>query len=225
MTDAASQHHHASVFEAVADAIPEAPALAQGNRVVTWADMDDRSSRLSQALIEAGLGVQSRVAIDLYNSNEWLESYYGIVKSRHAPVSINYRYLDDELAHLLENSDAEALIYHASLGDRIVPVARRMPNMKLLIQVDDVGGAPLPEGVLDYDMVVSDFERAPRIHRSGDDIVMWYSGGTTGLPKGILIPIGRSAEMYTSPEGRLRTLGRFTDKPDSIPPDVATCAR
>ncbi len=219
------EFHHATIFEAVADAIPEAPALAQGERVTTWAQMDERSARLSRALTDAGLQTQSRVAIDLYNCNEWLESFYGVVKGRHVPVSINYRYLDDELSHLLENSDSEALIYHASLAERVVPAARRMPNMKVLIQVDDLGGATLPEGVLDYEAVVTEHPKAERIGRSGDDIVMWYSGGTTGLPKGILLPIGRSAEMYSSPEGRLRTLGRFTDAPDTIPSDIAACAR
>jgi acyl-CoA synthetase (AMP-forming)/AMP-acid ligase II len=219
------EYHHATMFESVADAIPDAPALAQGSRVVSWSGMDDRSSRLSSALIDAGLGIQARVAIDLYNSNEWLESFYGIVKGRHVPVSINYRYLDDELEYLLDDSDAEALIFHASLGERVVAVAQKMPKMKVLIQVDDIGGAPLLPGVLDYEQLVTGHTPAERRDRSADDIVMWYSGGTTGLPKGILIPIGRSAEMACSQEGRLRTLGRFEDEPGSIPADIAEGAR
>jgi fatty-acyl-CoA synthase len=100
-----------------------------------------------------------------------------------------------------------------------------MGNMKAIIQVDDVGGAELPDGVLDYHEVVTGHRRAERIERSPDDIVLWYSGGTTGLPKGILVPIGRSAEMSSSREGRLRTLGRFEDPPESIPEDVVECAR
>lgn len=219
------EFHHATIFEAIADAIPDAPVLIQGERVVTWAQMDDRSSRLAGVLGAAGLKPQSRVAIDLYNSNEWLESFYGVVKNRFVPVSINYRYLDDELSHLLENSDSEAVIFHASLGQRVVDVARRSPRMKVIIQVDDVGEAPMADGVLDYETVVSDHDAAPRTSRDPDDIVMWYSGGTTGLPKGILLPIGRSAEMSASREGRLRTLGRFADAPDSLPEDLAESAR
>jgi len=217
--------HHATVFEAVADTIPAAPALAQGDRVVTWSDLDSRAARLSGALSAAGLDARARVAIDLYNSNEWMESLYASLKGRHVPVSINYRYLDDELAYLLENSDSEAIIYHASLGDRVVEVARRMPMMKAIIQVDDVGGAELPPGVLDYEELATTHEQAPRIQRSPDDLVMWYSGGTTGMPKGILIPVGRSSEMAAQREGRLRTLGRFTDPPESIPEDIAECAQ
>lgn len=220
-----NEMHHANVLESVAGAIPDAAALIQGDRVITYAEMERRSARLATALAAGGLEPQSRVSIDLYNCNEWLESFYGIVKNRFVPVSINYRYLDDELRFLLDNSGSEALIYHASLGDRIVPIARSMPIMKVIIRVDDLGGAsPLPDGVLDYDDVVSNYEPAETIARSGEDIVMWYSGGTTGMPKGILLPIGRSAIMYTSREGRLRTLGRFVDPPESIDEDIAAAA-
>src|SRR5918996_6301679 len=142
--------HHATVFEAIADAIPEAPALAQGERLLTWKDMDTRAARLAAALSGAGLGPQSTVAIDLYNCNEWMETYVAALKARLVPVSINYRYLDDELAYLFENCDAEALVFHASLGDRVVRVARRLPKIKVLIQVDDLGGADVPDGVLEY---------------------------------------------------------------------------
>jgi acyl-CoA synthetase (AMP-forming)/AMP-acid ligase II len=218
-------YHHATIFEQIADAIPEAPLFAQGDRVLSWAEAEERSSRLAGLFEDVGLDVQARVAIDLYNSNEWLESYYGVVKGRHVPVSINYRYLDDELAYLFENSESEALIYHASLGERVAEVARRMGNMKVVIQVDDIGGAELPDGVLDYDQIVTGHRRAERRDRSPDDIALWYSGGTTGLPKGILVPIGRSAEMSSSREGRLRTLGRFDDPPESIPEDPVEGAR
>lgn len=218
--------HHANVLESVAAAIPDALALVQGDRTVTYAQLERRSARLATALSAAGLEPQSRVSIDLYNCNEWLESFYGIVKNRFVPVSINYRYLDDELTYLLDNSGSEALIYHASLGDRLVAIARRMPMIKAIIRVDDLDGAsPLPDGVLDYDDIVSNYDPAEPIVRSGDDIVMWYSGGTTGMPKGILLPIGRSAATYSSREGRLRTLGRFTDPPESIDEDVAVAAR
>jgi fatty-acyl-CoA synthase len=216
--------HHATVLEIVADAIPEAPALIQGDRVVTYADLDSRAARLAAALTGAGLDVQARVAIDLYNSNEWLESYYGVLKDRFVPVSINYRYLDDELRHLLYNSESEALIYHASMADRVVPVAKAK-GMKIIVQVDDVGGADVPDGVVSYDELIGSSEEAPRTRRRADDFVMWYTGGTTGIPKGIVIPQGRSAAMSVSPEGRLRTLGRFSDPPESIDADLGVSAR
>jgi 3-oxocholest-4-en-26-oate---CoA ligase len=217
--------HHATLFEAIADAMPEAPALAQGPRVVTWGEMDARAARLAAALTDAGLTTQSTVSIDLYNCNEWMESYFGILKARLVPVSINYRYLDDELAYLFENCGAEALIFHASLGERVVRVARRLPRLKALVQVDDVGGAEVPPGVLDYEEIMAGHEPAPRISRSPDDIVMWYSGGTTGLPKGVVIPIGASVESTSGPDGRLRTLGRYDVDPGSVPEDPVDHAR
>ena len=217
--------HHATVFEAIAEAIPEAPALAQGDRVRTWSEMDTRAARLAAALTDAGLTTQSTVAIDLYNCNEWMESYFAVLKARLVPVSINYRYLDDELAYLFDNCDAEALIFHASLGERVIRVAQRLPRIKVLVQVDDVGGAEVPPGVLDYEQIATTYEPAPRIARSPDDIVMWYSGGTTGLPKGVVIPIGRSVEFSTSRDGRLRTLGLYGSDPESIPDDLVEGAR
>lgn len=219
-----SAFHHATTLETIADAIPHALALANGDREVTYAQLDDRSARLARALSNAGLGVQAPVAIDLYNSNEWIETFYGSVKNRFVPVSINYRYLDDELRYLFENSGAEAVVYHTSLGERVVEVARSMPNMKAIIAVDDLGTGELPDGVLSYEQLIADTEPADRIDRSDDDIVMWYSGGTTGLPKGILLPIGRSGAMNASREGRLRTLGRFQDPPESIPENLAEAA-
>ncbi|MDA3040077.1 MAG: AMP-binding protein, partial [Actinomycetota bacterium] len=223
---ATTDFHHASILESMAAAIPDAPALAQGDRVVTYAEVERRSARIAAALTAAGLDVQASVAIDLYNCNEWLESYYGILKNRYVPVSINYRYLDDELTYLLENSGSEAIIYHASLGDGVVEIARKMPAMKAIIRVDDVrDGTPPPDGVLDYEILATEGAPAPPIARSDDDVVMWYSGGTTGMPKGILIPVGRSATMNTSNEGRLRTLGRFQDPPESIDDDLAVAAR
>lgn len=223
---ASNPQHQADILELIAATLPDTPALAQGDRIVTYAELERRSARLAAALSAAGLGVQAPVAIDLYNCNEWIEAYYGTIKNRFVPVSINYRYLDDELTYLLENSGSEAIVYHASLGDSVVDVARRMPAVKAIIRVDDVGdGTPPPDGVLDYEEIVTGGAAADPIVRSDDDVVMWYSGGTTGLPKGILIPVGRSTAMHASNEGRLRTLGRFQDPPESIDDDLAVAAR
>ena len=89
---------------------------------------------------EAGLGHDSKIGLFLYNGNEYLEAQYGAFKMRGVPVNVNYRYLDEELWYLLDNADAEALVFHASLGDRVARVIDRLPKLRLLVEVDD--GAP-----------------------------------------------------------------------------------
>jgi len=174
----------ATVLESVADAIGEHPALVQGDRRRTWAELDDRAARLAGALEHAGLGPDSKVAFYLYNSNEYVESLFASLKLRAVPVNVNYRYTEDELAYLLDNSDAEAVIFHGSLGERVAAVRDRAPRLKAAIQVDD--GAPLVAGALRYEDLVRDTAPMPRQDRSGDDYLFLYTGGTTGMPKGVM---------------------------------------
>ena len=137
----------------------------------------------------AGLGPDSKIGLYLYNGNEYLEAQYGAFKMRGVPVNVNYRYLDDELWYLLDNSDAEALVYHTSLADRVGRVVDRLPELKLLIEVDD-GGEHHVDGGLSYHDVIAGTDPMPRIERSEDDIYMLYTGGTTGMPKGVMYDIG-----------------------------------
>ena len=90
-----------------------------GDTTRTWSEFDDRAARIAGALTAAGLGPDSKVGLYLYNGNEYVEAQYAAFKLRGVPVNINYRYLDEELWYLLDNSDAEALVFHASLGDRV----------------------------------------------------------------------------------------------------------
>ena len=176
----------ATVFEAVADAVPERQALRQGAIARTWSEFDERSARLAAGLEAAGLGPDSKVASYCYNSNEYVEGLFGTLKLRSVPVNVNYRYLEDELVYLLENSDAEALLFHASLADRVANVLDRAPNLKALIQIDDLGGAPVIDGAVGYEELLAAHDPMPRIERSGDDLILLYTGGTTGMPKGVM---------------------------------------
>ncbi len=181
--------HFATVWESLADTIGDAPAVSHAGTTRSWSEYDDRAARLAAAYTEAGLGPDSKVALYLYNSNEYLEAHYGAFKMRGVPVNVNYRYLDEELRYLLENSDAEAIVFHSSLGDRVGRIIDQVPGVKLLIEVDDGPSSGVP-GAVAYDDVISGHDPMPRIERDEDDIYMLYTGGTTGMPKGVMYSIG-----------------------------------
>ena len=113
----------------------------------------------------------------------------GAFKMRGVPVNVNYRYLDEELVYLLDNADAEALVFHSSLGDRVERIRARLPKLQLLIEVDDGGAGQVPVARR-YDEVIATTAPMPRIERSEDDIYMLYTGGTTGMPKGVMYDMG-----------------------------------
>jgi 3-oxocholest-4-en-26-oate---CoA ligase len=171
-----------TVFESVADAIPDHTALVQGERRRTWRELDERAARLAAALRELGLGHDSKVAFYLYNSNEYLETLLASFKLRAVPANVNYRYTADELAYLLDNSDAEALVFHGELGDRVKTV--RAPGLRAVVQVDDE--SPLVDGALRYDDLIAEHAPMERIECSGDDLLFLYTGGTTGMPKAVV---------------------------------------
>ncbi len=181
--------HFATVWESIADAIPDLPATTHGSVTRTWAEYDDRAARVAGALSAAGLGPDSKVSLFMYNSNEFMESQFGVFKMRGVPINVNYRYLDDELWYLLDNSDSEAIIFHSSLGDRVARVVERLPKIKLLIEVDDGDAGQVPSA-LAYDDVIAGTEPMERIERSEDDLYMLYTGGTTGMPKGVMYDMG-----------------------------------
>ncbi len=188
--------HFATLWESIADAIPDQTALVCGDRRVSWRDWEQRSARVAAVFGAAGLGPDSKVGLYLYNGCEYPEVQFGAFKGRHVPININYRYLDDELQYLLDNSDAEALVFHTSLSDRVARVRDRCPKVKCWIQVDD-GGEAL-DGVDAYEDVVAGTDPAPRIARSEDDVYMLYTGGTTGMPKGVMYNMGGMTQSFVS---------------------------
>ena len=189
--------HFATVWESVADAIPDQPAVTHGNVTLTWAEYDERASRLATALSAAGLGHDSKTALYMYNSNEFMESEFATMKTRGVPINVNYRYLDEELRYLLDNSDSEAIIFHSSLGDRVARVIDQLPDVKLLIEVDDGDAGHVP-GALAYEDVIAAHEPMERIVRGEDDIYMLYTGGTTGMPKGVMYSMGAMTGGFVS---------------------------
>ncbi len=189
------ERQFATLWESIADVIGDSPALTHGDVTRSWTEYDDRASRLAQAMIDAGLGADSKVGLYLYNSNEYLEAHFAAFKFRGVPVNVNYRYLDEELWYLLDNSDAEALFFHSSLGDRVARVVDRLPKLKLIVEVSDSADHHVAKAV-GYESVVSGHSPMKRITRSEDDTYMLYTGGTTGMPKGVMYKMGPMAQGF-----------------------------
>ena len=175
----------ASVWEQIADAQPEALALANADTSRTWAEFDDRASRLAGALEAAGIGADDNVACAMYNGNEYIEAEFAAFKARAAPCNVNYRYVEAELQYLIDNSDSKAVFFDSSLAERFGNVRDQLPGVQLWIQV---GGDSVPDWAVGYETVIADNEPAARIERSGQDLWILYTGGTTGNPKGVMWP-------------------------------------
>ncbi|MDQ3470703.1 MAG: AMP-binding protein, partial [Actinomycetota bacterium] len=190
--------HFADVFEAIATTVPGAPAISQGDRVLSWGDYDEQAARLADAFAARGLGTGSHVGMFMYNAPEYLVTQYAAFKERITPINVNYRYLDDELAYLLDNSDCAAVVYHSSLGDRLARIVDRLPKLTWWISVDD---GPAPGGVeVDgaeaFATVLAGHRPAPPRARAVDDLYMLYTGGTTGMPKGVMYEVGQFTESF-----------------------------
>jgi fatty-acyl-CoA synthase len=179
----------ADVWEAIATSQPERPANIQGGRVLSWGEFDARADALAAYLIAAGLGRQAKVAAYLYNGPEYLETYYAAFKAGYAPVNTNYRYGPEELAYLFDNADAEAVVFHAGFSDIVDGLRARLPKVKAWIAVAEPGH-PVPPWAADYDAVVARTPASRPVKapwgRSPDDLLLLYTGGTTGMPKGVM---------------------------------------
>ena len=179
----------ASVWDMVADLVPENDALICGEDIVSWKEYDDRASKIASALSEAGLGANSKAGLYLNNSNEYLIAQYAIFKVGGIPINVNYRYVEEELIYLLENSDAEAVFYHACYSSRIKEIAGSLPNIKAWIEVSDGTESKFNQS-LKYQDLLSQHSPMKRIHRDPETIYMLYTGGTTGMPKGVMYKQG-----------------------------------
>jgi fatty-acyl-CoA synthase len=174
----------ATLWETVSDAMPDATAVVQGQRRLTYREVEQRAARLCTALAGMGLGRDSKVGILAYNCPEYLEASYAVFKLRGSPVNLNYRYREGELTEVLVDSDAEVLIFHGSLGETAHRAARRLPGLRAIVQIDD--GSPMVDGAYAYESLISGHDPAPRIDRSGEDVFLLYTGGTTGRPRGVM---------------------------------------
>jgi fatty-acyl-CoA synthase len=188
-----SDWNFATIFEGVAERCGNRPAVLEGDRVLSWAAFDQRADALARHLEGLGLARGAKIAVYLRNCTEFLESYYAALKIGLVPVNVNYRYGPDELVYLLDDSDTEAVVVHAEFAETVREIMPRLPRVRRWLLVGDAPEAhawPAPELVERYEDCAGDLsaERSPdwAAARSGDDQMLVYTGGTTGLPKGVM---------------------------------------
>jgi len=177
----------ADLFELAVDAFPEREYLVAGTERRTFAEMDARANRLAHFLAAQGIGPGDHVGIYSLNSVEWVETAWAVFKLRAVWININYRYVKDELRYLFDNADLVALVHQAEFGPQVTDLLPEMPELRLLVTIDDGSGEPPPAGAVPYEEAVAsgspERDFAPR---SNDDHYILYTGGTTGMPKGVV---------------------------------------
>lgn len=190
----------AQVNEAVAAANPDRPAIIWRDRQWSYGELTDRSRRFANALLARGIVVhrereeltghesgQDQIALFLYNGNQYLEAMLGSFKARAAPFNVNYRYIAEELRYLLHNAQAKVVVYHSAFAPTLAEVLPDLPAIELLVQVADDSGNELLPGAVDYEDLLADASAdQPDVEWSPDDLYILYTGGTTGMPKGVL---------------------------------------
>ena len=182
-----TEWNYAEVWEAIAAIQPEQPAIEHGEQTTTWSAFDEHARGIADWLLSLGVEHQDKVALYLYNSAEYLESVFGALRIGLVPVNTNYRYGDEELLYLWDNADAVAVVFHGTFTERIEGIRERATTVKGWLWVDD-GSGPCPNWATDASSVV---RSAPSsLHhdwnRTPDDLIMLYTGGTTGMPKGVM---------------------------------------
>jgi len=205
----------ADLWERVVDAAPDAEAMVCGERRLTFAAADARANQLAHHLQAQGIGPGDHVALYLYNGTEYLEGMLAAFKLRAVPVNVNYRYVEDELRYLLTDADAKAVVFHREFAGKLAAVRDELPLLQAFVMVDDATpDAPALDGTVDYEaaLAVASPERdfAPR---SPDDLYILYTGGTTGMPKGVM---WRSEDVFFGAFGGGNLGGAPIETPEQL---------
>ena len=178
----------ADIFEGVVDRVPDREAIVHGSTRLTYKELDVRSNKAANALKKLGIKKGSHIGIYAFNCVEWLEIMLGAYKLCAIPININYRYVEEELKYLIDNADMEAIFYHKQFSNKLENIKSHLPLLKDFICIEDNSGE---DDVIDKsfnfeDLIANEDESRLDVDRSGDDKYILYTGGTTGMPKGVV---------------------------------------
>jgi acyl-CoA synthetase (AMP-forming)/AMP-acid ligase II len=178
----------ADTFEVVADTVPDQTAIVTEDRRLTYAEVDERATRLAHVLAERGIGAGDHVGLFLYNGTEYIEAMLAAWKIRAVPINVNYRYVEEELVYLFDDAELAAVIHHQEFTPTLAAVVDQVPGVHTFLYVADGSGvemAGLPTEDYETALAAASTERDFG-ERSGDDLYILYTGGTTGMPKGVM---------------------------------------
>ena len=207
----------ADIFESVADAVPDREALVFGDRRLTYAELERRANRLAHHFLDVGVKPGDHIGLQLYNCTEYVEAMIACFKVRAVPVNVNYRYVEDELVYLFNDADLVAVLVDPEFSSRIDGIRSRTP---LLRHVITVGDGPRPEGAVDYDEALAAADDGRGFEpRSADDLYVIYTGGTTGMPKGVM---WRQEDLFFAGMGGADPVGTPVSTPEEVAERLAT---
>jgi len=214
----ASQFHLADLFETVALTVPDRVAVIGEHEQLTFAQLNDRCDRLAAGLSAQGIGRGDAVGLYLFNGPAYLESFVAACKLGAVPYNVNYRYRADELRYLFANADSVAIIHGAEFSSIIREVRGDVPTLKVTVAVEDGSGADIT-GSVPYSQLLEHEPGGPW-PRSEGDYLLCYTGGTTGMPKGVMWP--HRAFVFACAGGA----GYFNPHgPIMVPQDIESRAR
>lgn len=191
--------HFANALETIADLVPNRVALVNRGVRRTWAEYENRAARIASVLQYDGVTHGSKVGLLMHNSNEYLESHLAVFKLCATPINVNYRYKADELVYLLDNADVDALVFHEQYCEIVEAIRPRLPKIRSLVQVSETAeGEPLIMGAMRYETAIRNASPLERTDRLSQDIYLLYTGGTTGMPKGVIYENGALCEQLAA---------------------------
>jgi acyl-CoA synthetase (AMP-forming)/AMP-acid ligase II len=205
------EYNLADIFESLVDVIGDREALVCGDRRLTFDQLEDRSNRLAHHLLSIGVEPGNHVGVQLYNCTEYVETMIACFKVRAVPVNVNYRYVEEELLYLFKDADLVVLVHDTEFTARINAVREQAP---LLANFVSVGDGDRPEGAVGYDEILA---TQPNVRdfpeRSADDLYIIYTGGTTGMPKGVM---WRQEDLFFAGMGGGEPVGTPVSRPEEV---------